>query len=190
MFNIECMLQLLFLVSPLNSISVTGSLEIVTGKIEIPGIQSDEQLHIIIEKLLVLLKMHIDSTIECNYKNTENVLINSNFNCGFYINREILYSLLRNKYNINAIYDPCSYPGIRCIYYHNVYDRIVKISYMIFRTGCVLIVGKCENEDLYVIYEFIKNIFKNEYLNIYEENNEIKLIKNKKKIKKIIYIEE
>ena len=61
---------------------------------------------------------------------------------------------------------------------------------MIFRTGCVLIVGKCENEDLYVIYDFIKNIFKNEYLNIYEENNEIKLIKNKKKIKKIIYIEE
>jgi hypothetical protein len=36
--NIECMLQLLFLVSPLNSISVTGSLEIVTGKIEIPNL--------------------------------------------------------------------------------------------------------------------------------------------------------
>ena len=94
-----------------------------TGKIEIPGIQSDEQLNVIIQKLLELLKMYIDNTIECNYKNTENVLINSNFNCGFYINREILYSLLRNKYNINAIYDPCSYPGIRCIYYHNVYER-------------------------------------------------------------------
>lgn len=76
-----------------------------TGKIEIPGIQSDEQLNIIIQKLLELLKMYIDNTIECNYKDTENVLINSNFNCGFYINREILYSLLRNKYNINAIYD-------------------------------------------------------------------------------------
>ena len=36
--NIECMLQLLFLVSPLNSISVTGSLEMVTGKIEIPNL--------------------------------------------------------------------------------------------------------------------------------------------------------
>ena len=36
--NIECMLQLLFLVSPLNSISVTGSLELVTGKIEIPNL--------------------------------------------------------------------------------------------------------------------------------------------------------
>lgn len=36
--NIECMLQLLFIVSPLNSISVTGSLELVTGKIEIPNL--------------------------------------------------------------------------------------------------------------------------------------------------------
>jgi hypothetical protein len=36
--NIECMLQLLFIVSPLNSISVTGSLELVTGKIEFPNL--------------------------------------------------------------------------------------------------------------------------------------------------------
>ena len=61
---------------------------------------------------------------------------------------------------------------------------------MIFRTGSVLIVGKCENEDLYVIYEFVKNIFQTEYVNIYEENNEIKITKIKKRIKKTIYIEE
>ena len=159
-----------------------------TGKIEIPGIQSDEQLHIIIEKLLVLLKMHIDSTIECNYKNTENVLINSNFNCGFYINREILYSLLRNKYNINAIYDPCSYPGIRCIYYHNVYDRIVKISYMIFRTGSILIVGKCDEDVLIIVYKFIKNIILSEYNKIFNEGCIKKNIKPKKSRSKFITI--
>jgi len=60
---------------------------------------------------------------------------------------------------------------------------------MIFRTGSVLIVGKCENEELYLIYEFIKNIFHTEYENIYEENNEIKLKKTKKIIKKNIYCE-
>ena len=59
---------------------------------------------------------------------------------------------------------------------------------MIFRTGSVLSVGKCENEDLYVIYDFIKNIFKNEFMNVYEEVNEPKE-KIKNKIKKIIYIE-
>jgi hypothetical protein len=61
---------------------------------------------------------------------------------------------------------------------------------MIFRTGSVLIVGKCENEELYVIYEFVKNIFQTEYVNIYEENNETKITKIKKRIKKTIYIEE
>jgi hypothetical protein len=59
---------------------------------------------------------------------------------------------------------------------------------MIFRTGSVLIVGKCENDDeLYMIYDFIKNIFQEEFMNIYEENNEVKQIKNKKKIKKTLY---
>jgi len=159
-----------------------------TGKIEIPGIQSDEQLNIIIQQLLVLLKMYIDNTIECNYKNTENVLINSNFNCGFYINREILYSLLRNKYNINAIYDPCSYPGIRCIYYHNVCDRIVKISYMIFRTGSILIVGKCDEDVLNIVYNFIKNIILNEHVNIFNEGCAKKILKPKKSRSKFITI--
>jgi len=60
---------------------------------------------------------------------------------------------------------------------------------MIFRTGSVLIVGKCENdEELYSIYDFIKNIFHTEFMQIYEENDEIKPKKIKKKIKKTIYI--
>jgi hypothetical protein len=60
---------------------------------------------------------------------------------------------------------------------------------MIFRTGSVLIVGKCENEDLYVIYNFIKNIFEKEFMNVYEDDNETKDKKIKQKIKKILYIE-
>ena len=64
------------------------------------------------------------------------------------------------------------------------------VCYMIFRTGSVLIVGKCENDDeLYMIYDFIKNIFHEEFMNIYEENNEVKQIKNKKKIKKTLYFD-
>jgi len=158
-----------------------------TGKIEIPGIQNDEQLNIIINDLLDILNKYIDNDITCNYKITENVLINSNFHCGFYINREILYSILRNKYNINAIYDPCSYPGIRCIYYCN--DKDVKISYMIFRTGSILIVGKCDEATLDVVYEYIKNILSLEYENIFTEGSKIKLLQNKKIKKKFIFIQ-
>ena len=158
-----------------------------TGKIEIPGIQNDEQLNIIINDLLAILNTYVDPNITCNYKDTEDVLINSNFNCGFYINREILYSILRNKYNINAIYDPCSYPGIRCIYYCN--NNVTKISYMIFRTGSILIVGKCNEETLNIVYEYIKNILSCEYENIFNEGSKIKEVHNKKMKKKFVYIE-
>lgn len=158
-----------------------------TGKIEIPGIQNDEQLNIIINDLLVILNKYVDTNITCNYKDTEDVLINSNFNCGFYINREILYSILRSKYNINAIYDPCSYPGIRCIYYCNNNDT--KISYMIFRTGSILIVGKCNEETLNVVYEYIKNILSCEYENIFNEGSKLKEVHSKKMKKKFVYIE-
>jgi TATA-box binding protein (TBP) (component of TFIID and TFIIIB) len=158
-----------------------------TGKIEIPGIQNDEQLNIIINDLLSILNKYIDCDITCNYKITENVLINSNFHCGFYINREILYSILRNKYNINAIYDPCSYPGIRCIYYCNAKD--IKISYMIFRTGSILIVGKCDEATLDVVYEYIKNILSIEYENIFTEGSKIKQLHSKKIKKKFIFIQ-
>jgi TATA-box binding protein (TBP) (component of TFIID and TFIIIB) len=158
-----------------------------TGKIEIPGIQNDEQLNIIINDLLLILNKYVDSNITCNYRDTEDVLINSNFNCGFYINREILYSILRNKYNINAIYDPCSYPGIRCIYYCD--NNTTKISYMIFRTGSILIVGKCNEDTLNVVYEYIKNILSCEYENIFNEGSKIKELHNKKMKKKFIYIE-
>lgn len=159
-----------------------------TGKIEIPGIQSDEMLeHVKIELILLLKK--IEPNIEFNNKLSRDILINSNFNCGFYINREKLYEILRNKYKINAVYDPCSYPGIRCIYNIN---NATKISYMIFRTGSILIVGKCNKDQLLIVYEYIKTILLNEYKLVKSSitqqaiNNERKS-KYKKSKKKTIY---
>ena len=62
---------------------------------------------------------------------------------------------------------------------------------MIFRTGSVLIVGKCSESKLYEIYEYIKKILKDEYNEIFIkniDNNNIPLKQNKIK-KKIIYID-
>ena len=62
---------------------------------------------------------------------------------------------------------------------------------MIFRTGSVLIVGKCDEETLYIVYEKIKNILISEYDKIYskqQNTNNIKKTKKKKAKKKIIYI--
>ena len=121
---------------------------------------------------------------------TETVLINSNFNCGYYIDRDKLYHKLRTKYGINCAYDPCSYPGIQSEFYYNSAlapelqtgklpsniasnNNITKVSFMIFRTGSVLIVGKCTEEILDQIYIFLKTLLKNEYYMIGTSNNSL-----------------
>ena len=89
-----------------------------TGKIEIPGIQNDNIVHKILDKLVILLKETTNIEIVYNKNNIQNVLINSNFNCGFFVNRNKLVKILKYNYNIQALYDPCSYPGIQCKFYY------------------------------------------------------------------------
>jgi hypothetical protein len=47
-----------------------------------------------------------------------NVLINSNFNCGYYIQQEKLKGILRDKYKLNPSYDPSMYPGVKCKFFY------------------------------------------------------------------------
>ena len=90
-----------------------------TGKLEIPGIQYDDLLIIALNKLCVYLQdIMKNKNISYIKDSIQNVLINSNFNCGFFINRNKLIKLLKFKYNIQALYDPCSYPGIQCKFYY------------------------------------------------------------------------
>ena len=158
-----------------------------TGKLEIPGIQTEQSFDMILKLVLDTLQPYTSEHL-CYKENTcETVLINSNFNCGFYINREVLYDILKYKYNIQSIYDPCSYPGIQCKFYFNpdvdvqngcqisqdkveIYKNITQVSFMIFRTGSVLIVGKCDENVLMLIYDFLKKILLNEHKNICQKN--------------------
>jgi len=165
-----------------------------TGKLEIPGVQSDEMFEVVLQNIISILQPYVSTQLSYKQK-SDTVLINSNFNCGFYINREILYDILKFKYNIQAIYDPCSYPGIQCKFYYNndlnhnmqtgmqlsalnnnTKDKkekaranalaninVVEVSFMIFRTGSVLIVGMCEENILNDIYAFLTNMLKTEF---------------------------
>jgi hypothetical protein len=183
-----------------------------TGKLEIPGVQNEEYFDMVLKQILEILQPHINTPLNYKENTNETVLINSNFNCGFFINREALYELLKFKYNLQTIYDPCSYPGIQCKFYYNhdigiqsgcqiseenkhLYKNINDVSFMIFRTGSVLIVGKCDENVLISIYKFLKNILMIEYKNIcqhikyYENNNPVIKDKNKKIRKKNITIE-
>jgi len=154
-----------------------------TGKLEIPGVQSETAFDMILNQVIQTLQPYLEETLGYKENTNETVLINSNFNCGFFINREALYEILKLKYNIQSIYDPCSYPGIQCKFYHNpdvdlqngcqiseenkhLYKDIRQVSFMIFRTGSVLIVGRCDENVLLIIYEFLKIILNNEYKNI------------------------
>lgn len=172
-----------------------------TGKLEIPGVQSESVFVMILQQVLDTLQPYLDIPIGYKDDSNETVLINSNFNCGYYINREILYETLKFKYNIQAIYDPCSYPGIQCKFYYNpdigiqsgsqiseenkqLYTNVKEVSFMIFRTGSVLIVGRCDDNVLMLIYEFLKVILHDEYRNICQKN--IKPVQdNKEKSKKV-----
>jgi TATA-box binding protein (TBP) (component of TFIID and TFIIIB) len=174
-----------------------------TGKLEIPGVQSEDVFEMILNQVIETLQPYVEEKLGYKENTNETVLINSNFNCGFFINREALYEILKFKYNIQSIYDPCSYPGIQCKFYYNpdveiqngcqiseenkpLYNNITEVSFMIFRTGSVLIVGRCDENVLMIIYEFLKIILNNEYKNIYQKVSKngvenIRVVKDKKK---------
>jgi hypothetical protein len=179
-----------------------------TGKLEIPGILNPGLLVIVKRMLLETIQPFIEKPIEfIETDSEENVLINSNFNCGYFINREKLHTILRSdKYRIETAYDPCSYPGVKCKYYFNNElgfdqniqngqilsedrgqkmselgdnNKYTEVSFMIFRTGSCLIVGNCTERILKFVFEFIKKILVVEYQNIYVANEE-PIVKNKK----------
>ena len=170
-----------------------------TGKLEMPGVQSEGMFQTLLNYIINILQPFYKEPLTYS-ENSDTVLINSNFNCGFYINREVLYDILRSKYNIQAIYDPCSYPGIQCKFYYNndiqvqtgiqistenknKYKNITEVSFMIFRTGSVLIVGMCEEYVLQDIYNFLKALLKTEFKYICQKiiSNTDLLNKDKKK---------
>jgi hypothetical protein len=179
-----------------------------TGKLEIPGILNNGLLIVVKRMLLETIYSFVKKPLEfVETDSEENVLINSNFNCGYFINREKLHTILRSdKYRIETAFDPCSYPGVKCKYYFNNdlgfdqniqngqilsedrsqkmselgdNNKYTEISFMIFRTGSCLIVGNCTERILKFVFEFIKMILVEEYHNIYVANED-PIIKNKK----------
>lgn len=174
-----------------------------TGKIEIVGVkQATMHAFVMIELIRTLQPYFPEVTLTYDAAQNEVVLINSNFSCGFFVDREQLYSVLSRKYNLNCMYDPCNYPGIQCKYTalmdefmkehgssavydyasaqelrrqreaagHPVVSRAHENigSFKIFRTGSVLIAGRCEEDVIYRAYHCICAILAAELPNIYQ----------------------
>lgn len=184
-----------------------------TGKLEIPGIQNNDLLILILNKLVEILQPFTLPKLIYNKDTINTVLINSNFNCGYFIKRNILYNRLKYHYKLHALYDPCSYPGIQCKFYYNpknknkdgickckqscnfkkkkkikYENKCIELSFMIFRTGSVLIVGNCDMKLLRFVYNYLVELFVNEYKVICDVGKNIKKVKAKKNIKKKVLL--
>ena len=66
-----------------------------TGKLEIPGIQFDELLIITLDNLITILQPFVKKTLSYNKKDINTVLINSNFTCGYFLDRLKLFQKLK-----------------------------------------------------------------------------------------------
>lgn len=189
-----------------------------TGKMEIPGIVHYQDLEKVKQIVLDILQPYVSEPL-CFLENSneDHVLINSNFNCGFFVNREKIHTILKgDTYGIESSYDPCSYPGVKCKFYYNNsigFDPILQngrimaedqgmkmnelldckkyteVSFMIFRTGSGLIVGNCTERILRFIFEFIKKLLITEYdhICILSENPVIKNKRPKMRKRNITY---
>lgn len=183
-----------------------------TGKMEVPGIVNNEIFDKVKVMILELLQPYMEIPLYFidNFKE-EHVLINSNFNCGFYIKRDMIQKILNVKYGIDSSYDPCSYPGVKCKYYFinevgfdiekqkgrileednhlklseiHIGKKYTEVSFMIFRTGSCLIVGNCCERILRFIFDYLINILLTERDEIYVSNDNPTVIASVKKEKK------
>ena len=184
-----------------------------TGKLEIPGIQHDEFLILALDTLIQILSPYCPKAISYNGEDIDTVLINSNFTCNYFIDRDKLSTILKYQYKLHVNFDPCSYPGIQVKFYYNTNkstqdgvcvcpkrcskkgsgsgeNQCLEISFMIFRTGSVLVVGHCDTTILHIVYKFLSEILKEECKNvkIFGVANK-KKDKNKKIRKKIIIMD-
>lgn len=125
----------------------------------------------------------------------EFILFNCDFNCGFQINREKILNVINNKYNITATFDSV-YQGVKVIFcYNSSYENnegyckctkpcnaksdglsdgnCKKITIPIFRSGAIMITGKCTSEHVNYIYKIITNILKESYYDIVQIDNKL-----------------
>jgi TATA-box binding protein (TBP) (component of TFIID and TFIIIB) len=94
------------------------------------------------------------------------VMINSNFNIGFEINRAKLFKIMQDK-EITASFEPCTHACVNIKYMYKkdtLYEK--KISIFVFESGSIIITGANNTEHILEGYKFINNI-------LYENKNEI-----------------
>lgn len=167
------------------------------GKIQMTGVkninQGENVLKIIIDAIKNIPNDLLDRILtnrSFHSNPIEVALINSDFDCGFKIKREILHREIIEK-GYYSSFEPTIYPGVNIKYYYNKEKQDTgicncknqcngkgkngfckKITVAVFNSGKIIITGGQSYEQLNKAYEFINDILENskEEL-ILKENN-------------------
>jgi len=189
------------------------------GKLQMTGIPKPSDGKKAVDYICNMINTLTDKnvTIITNKKNYKvarfsykTVMINTCYELGVCINREVLYNILSKRYNLNTIYDADGYPGVRVEYYYNTlttntqFEGICKctskcrgkgvgegdthcrkISIAIFQSGSTIIAGGCNSIDpINKTYEFINNII-NTILGEVKKNDTVANILKKKRANQV-----
>ncbi len=160
--------------------------------IDNPGLFK-ERLIFEIEKLIDTNEIDVHSIEELEnfkYSDFQIVLINSDFNINFKIKRNILFSILKDEYNIHSRFEPGIYPGVNNKFYWNkLFNNdptkkkgvcyctkpcngkglgngdgdCKKITIAAFSSGSVIITGARMKEQIDDCYNFINGVFRDNY---------------------------
>jgi TATA-box binding protein (TBP) (component of TFIID and TFIIIB) len=113
-----------------------------------------------------------DNTIsKLNIKNVDNfkiVMINTNFNILFQINRERLYQLLKDE-EYDVIFDPITHACVN-IKYQMANNPKKTISIFVFESGSITIAGSNSYHQVLETYNFINKFILNNYDKLLTKN--------------------
>ena len=146
------------------------------------------------------IKFEMNSHLE-----SKNVLINSDFNCGFYLDRKKVCQVVKGeKYGLDA-FIVGDYPGVKCKFYFKNHlpfeyeyqngkldreDHVLSmkalakspkytvVTFTLFRTGTCLISGSCSEKMIWFVFHFVCKLLREEYL-VVRSCYEDPVVKNK-----------
>ena len=143
------------------------------GKIQITGLKKEDQGIILIQNLIQYFQNISIFDKEVSIVDHKLVLINSDFDIGFEINREILHQEIIDS-GIYSSYEPCNYPGVNIKYYMNPLrnnfgicdcekpcngkgkdNSCKRITIAVFKSGKIIITGGRNKNQIQTSYEFI-----------------------------------
>jgi TATA-box binding protein (TBP) (component of TFIID and TFIIIB) len=164
------------------------------GKLQLTGVPSIEAGN----RAVGIVRRYIEDTYQIKLRieqylgqyDIRTVMLNTCYEVGFPIHREVLYEILVNQYKMVAMYDTEGYPGVRLHYYYNSSNigtstegicqckpmckgtgsdsgNCKRISIAIFQSGKIIIAGGChEMEPILRAYEFLNKLLRESHQNI------------------------